>query len=161
MDTKLAQTVARELVHEYLDDSWGFDWDRAKTRFGCCNYNTRTIRLSLPLTQTNSEADVLDTILHEIAHALTPGHGHDRVWSKMAISLGANGKRCSKTAKGVSYKYAGWCQKCNTLADLRHKKGRLMKAQRYLHRGCGGRLQYLANVADHDKDAIGQVVRAK
>jgi hypothetical protein len=35
-----------------------------------------------------------DTILHEIAHALTPGHNHDSVWRAKSIEIGCDGKRC-------------------------------------------------------------------
>lgn len=33
--------------------------------------------------------DLLDTLLHEIAHALTPGDGHGKLWQAKAMELGA------------------------------------------------------------------------
>lgn len=36
--------------------------------------------------------DVLATLLHELVHAATDGHGHDKVFGKVARSLGLTGK---------------------------------------------------------------------
>lgn len=38
-------------------------------------------------------SDVRDTILHEIAHAITPGAGHIQLWKDTAISIGCSGER--------------------------------------------------------------------
>ena len=35
---------------------------------------------------------LLRTILHEVAHLQTPGHGHDKAWRVRAIALGASGR---------------------------------------------------------------------
>lgn len=38
---------------------------------------------------------MLDTILHEVAHALVgPGHGHDEVWKATCLEVGARPERC-------------------------------------------------------------------
>jgi hypothetical protein len=39
--------------------------------------------------------DVIETILHEIAHAITPGAGHKPIWSECAKSIGSNGEEFS------------------------------------------------------------------
>src|SRR5579863_215702 len=46
---------------------WGFIFDRAKTRAGCCHYRRHQISLSKHYVALNTEADVRNTILHEIA----------------------------------------------------------------------------------------------
>ena len=53
-----------------------------KKRFGQCDRTTKTISLSKELTRINDISKVKDTILHEIAHALTKG-GHNREWKLM------------------------------------------------------------------------------
>lgn len=42
--------------------------------------------------ETASEDDVIETILHEIAHAITPGAGHVKIWKETSISIGGNGR---------------------------------------------------------------------
>ena len=60
-----------------------------------CRYGTRTIELSVFLVDRNGPEEVRDTILHEIAHALVgPGHGHDAVWKRQCIEIGARPVRC-------------------------------------------------------------------
>jgi predicted SprT family Zn-dependent metalloprotease len=47
------------------------------------------IELSKHYVLRNPEHEVLDTILHEIAHALVgPGHGHDEVWKAKCVEVG-------------------------------------------------------------------------
>lgn len=75
-------------------DSWTFRFDRAKRRFGACNYTTETISLSKHLTELNSDAQVRETLLHEIAHALTPGAHHGAAWQNACRKLGVDPKRC-------------------------------------------------------------------
>lgn len=96
MDLKHAYNLALELMdkHGLLDDKWNFEFNRRKQSAGLCSYRNHTIYLSEPITSLSSIEDVTDTILHEIAHALTHGHGHDSVWRKKAIEIGANGHRC-------------------------------------------------------------------
>ena len=39
----------------------------------------------------DDESKVIETILHEIAHAITPGAGHKKIWSDTSIAIGGNG----------------------------------------------------------------------
>lgn len=43
--------------------------------------------------ENDDENEVVETILHEIAHAITPGAGHSRAWSDCARSIGSNGQQ--------------------------------------------------------------------
>lgn len=43
--------------------------------------------------ENDDEDEVIETVLHEIAHAITPGAGHNLVWSECARSIGSNGKQ--------------------------------------------------------------------
>lgn len=104
---------------------WRFQYDNAKKRFGTCNYRKKAITLSRPLTMLNNEEHVRDTILHEIAHALCPRHGHDWVWRSKAIEIGCNGMRCFSSDEVVlpEPKYIGVCHKCGRVS----KKNRMPK----------------------------------
>jgi predicted SprT family Zn-dependent metalloprotease len=132
MDLNKAEKLAEDLMQEhglyanpYLQ--WCFEFDNAKRRFGCCQYLRRVISLSKVLTELNSEAEVRDTILHEIAHALVGNsHGHDWVWKQKALEIGCNGNRCysSKEVKTPESKYIAICHNCNHV-HKKHKKPRI------------------------------------
>ena len=117
MDILRAKLLAIELMDKYglLNDGWYFKFDKAKRRFGCCNYTDKEITLSEPLCELNSEQYVLDTILHEIAHALCPGQHHNHVWRRKAIEIGCTGKRCySNNVIQPKFKYTAVCCNCKT-----------------------------------------------
>ena len=88
-----AQQLAVGLIQEHGLIGWRFRFDHARRRFGCCRSSEKTITLSRPLTILNSCAQVRDTILHEIAHALTPGDGHGVKWRAKCREIGADPKR--------------------------------------------------------------------
>ncbi|MDF2093065.1 SprT-like domain-containing protein [Knoellia sp. 3-2P3] len=111
MQTRDALALARELVAAHGLRGWTVGLDRAKTRAGACHYGKRLITLSGPLTRLHSEADVRDTILHEIAHALVgPKHRHDEVWRATAVKIGCTGQRCvPPDAPKVAGDWLGTC----------------------------------------------------
>jgi len=95
MDSTAAIEFARELIVAYGLVGWRAELDRAVRRFGACHHSRKLITLSQQLVQLNNEAAVLDTILHEIAHALAGSKaGHGPEWRKIAKSLGCSAQRC-------------------------------------------------------------------
>jgi predicted SprT family Zn-dependent metalloprotease len=124
MDLFKAQTLAKQLIeqHGLKQHGWIFAFDNARRRFGCCNYRSRRITLSKHLVELNDEYKVKNTILHEIAHALTPGHHHDWVWKRKALEIGCDGNRCysGKVVSTPESKYIAVCKGCNHT----HKKHR-------------------------------------
>jgi len=114
MDRQRAATMAIDLMnyHGLLTRGWSFDWHNKKRSLGTCSWRRKTIFLSRHLVAANSEDVILNTILHEIAHALTPNDGgHGREWKLMAISLGAKPQPCSEDAADVNH-LAPWRLKC-------------------------------------------------
>jgi predicted SprT family Zn-dependent metalloprotease len=97
MNINEAKSLAERLMREQGLADWRFAFDRARRRFGCCWPTRKLITLSRPLTELNDEAEVRDTILHEIAHALVPG-GHTAAWRKMCVRIGAVPRRCYTNA---------------------------------------------------------------
>ena len=119
-----AKAMAEALMQQHGLVGWCFKFDRAKRRFGCCNYRTKTISLSWELTQLNVESKVKNTILHEIAHALVGvGHGHDRVWRRKALEIGCDGNRCysERNTETVEGKYKAVCPNCQHVHH-KHRK---------------------------------------
>lgn len=96
---------------------WGLCWDKAPLRrAGQCRPGKREIGLSVKLLDAITLEGWEDVVLHEIAHALTVGHGHDRVWKATARAIGAD--PTSSVAEGdldrekVPYKWTGTCMVC-------------------------------------------------
>jgi len=94
MNLNDAKLLAELYIEQYLAKQdggrWHFVWSNHMTTYGMCRYGPKEIVLSKPMTEACNEAEVEDTILHEIAHALTPGSGHGPVWKMMARKLGAD-----------------------------------------------------------------------
>jgi hypothetical protein len=111
MEVTRALATGRRLLREHGLDDWTIVADRAKTRAGVCRFGRRQIGISRPLTVLHSEEEVLDTILHEIAHALVgPQHGHDALWRAKALEIGCSGERCvSSDAPRVPGDWVGRC----------------------------------------------------
>lgn len=117
VNEKDIETLANELFdqHNLKSLGWTFTWSNTKRRFGDCNYKTKTIRVSKFILDTISDShshEMLDTVRHEVAHALAFIHnkarGHCGMWRYWAIKVGAN-PQASATAKkknpldGVKY----------------------------------------------------------
>jgi predicted SprT family Zn-dependent metalloprotease len=124
MDVSTARTLARSLMVQHGLADWSLVFDRSARRFGACSTQRRRISLSWKLVMLNSADEVRDTILHEIAHALTPGAGHGRAWKAMCERIGAKPVRCYTDATVVSpERKAAWfqigCQQCDWWVDRR------------------------------------------
>lgn len=125
MNLSKAEKLAVDLMykHDLFRSGWHFKFDNAKRRFGCCKYGSKQITLSKHLVELNSEAQVRNTILHEIAHALTPGQHHNHVWKRKAREIGCTGDRCysSVEVETPEAMYIAVCQGCG-FTHKRHKK---------------------------------------
>lgn len=60
---------------------------------GMCSYKDKCIILNAHHIDIHPDLDIIDTIKHEVAHALTMGHEHDEIWAAKAKELG-----CTSTA---------------------------------------------------------------
>lgn len=85
--------------HGLAARGWTGALDNAERRFGICRPGRKEISLSRTLVSLNSEEEVLDTILHEIAHALAgiehgDNCGHDERWQAICRRIGARPERC-------------------------------------------------------------------
>jgi predicted SprT family Zn-dependent metalloprotease len=122
MDLRKAKDLALELMdkHGLFDMRYSFEFNNRKRAAGICSYRRRTIELSKHLTSLADEADVRETILHEIAHALCPRQGHNKVWKAKLIEIGGTGERCysNESSLGIAYnmiaKYKGTCPNGHT-----------------------------------------------
>lgn len=96
-----AQALALEKMAEHglTSRGWRLAFNRRKSALGLCNYSKKTIFLSEVYVALNSHANVLNTILHEIAHALAGHHaGHGPYWQEVCRNIGARPERCNGEA---------------------------------------------------------------
>jgi predicted SprT family Zn-dependent metalloprotease len=127
MDPRDAQRLAAQLMHDNgLSGRVGFGWmARASLTFG--RYTVRkvrddlgnlkvaseTIQLSKALVQSNSEARVRETILHEIAHALAGiDAGHGPLWAGACLRLGIQPRQCGAMGIDTEPPLTGWHAHC-------------------------------------------------
>ncbi|NIZ92464.1 SprT-like domain-containing protein [Kineococcus rubinsiae] len=122
MDVGAAVAMAEGVLAQHGLRGWTVVLDRAKKRAGVCRFDRRQIGLSRELTALHSEAEVRETVLHEVAHALTgPGHGHDARWRATARRIGSTGERLvAVTAPRAPAPWVGTCPAGHT-AD-RHRR---------------------------------------
>lgn len=151
MDTIIAKQMAEQYMDYYGLHAWKFKWDRAVKRFGQCSFNTRTISLSKPLTEVNDVANVKDTILHEIAHALA-GYdaGHGPKWQKIAVELGANPSSHNE-GNDVPARYSLVCKNCGYSKSRYRRTSTKYACTRCCNRYNGGRYsdQFALTYIDH------------
>jgi len=122
MELFAAAALARRLMNEHGLVDWAITFDNAKTRAGVCRPATRQLGLSRPLTRLHADAEVEDTILHEIAHALVGAeHHHDAAWRAKAQEIGCSGRRCVDSAQGqVAGEWVGTCPAGHSVS--RHRR---------------------------------------
>lgn len=82
---------AKSIMAKYGLSHWSFKINgRFKRTLGQCSYTRKLIELRRDHVKEDTYENVLDTLMHEIAHALVGhGAGHGIVWQRKAIELGA------------------------------------------------------------------------
>jgi predicted SprT family Zn-dependent metalloprotease len=126
--------LAYELLARHRLNDWTFAFNRRKRSLGLCLYHLRTIELSVYLLMSGSSEEILDTILHEIAHALVgPEHGHDAVWKRKCLEIGARTVRCGEADMPIG-RWRASCGQCGENFH-RHRKPKNMRG--WFCRTCG------------------------
>lgn len=88
--------LAKSKLVEHGFNGWELRLDGAKARAGSCNHVRKLITFSRRYVCSNetTEKMFMDTVLHEIAHALAGKEaGHGKVWRGIALRIGCTGKR--------------------------------------------------------------------
>lgn len=83
-------------------DGWTFHVvsSTSKRNIGYCSAWRKKIAIQAHFFFAMTAAQVEETILHELAHALTPGEGHNKVWRAKAIELGDTHARATTNIQG-------------------------------------------------------------
>ena len=82
--------MSRRLMDAHGLTDWTLAFVEARRRLGDCCQRERTIRIGRAHALEGSEAQIRDTVLHEIAHAIAgPKAGHGPLWRATARRIGA------------------------------------------------------------------------
>ena len=124
------EKMTNDLLIKHNLKDWSFGYDNSKkitSRCGLCDHVNKRISITVTHAKKARYDVVKNTILHEIAHALTVGHGHDKIFKKKCLEIGAAPETymlnvsMDKMYKGVcptcgheliSYKKKSNCSKC-------------------------------------------------
>ncbi len=93
-----------------------------------------SIVLNRSHVETNDANNIIETILHEIAHAITPGAGHTEIWKKTCLAIGGNGQAfdwCEGSTKAITK----ICAICGQKAvEISHQ---VTEKERIINLACG------------------------
>lgn len=98
----MTRQQASKLTRDLLDSHGLEDWhirltiDLTKPFLGLCSGKDKCIILNAHHIDTHPDVEVIDTIRHEVAHAIVgTEHGHNDIWKAKAVELGAAPTICS------------------------------------------------------------------
>jgi len=104
----LAET---EMLEHLEDREWSFGFDNGRRRAGLCSYRDKRITVSKYLVLVHSIDDVLQTVKHEIAHALVGNkEGHGKKWLATAKRIGYRNE--TYTGQEIAQVYAPYRGLC-------------------------------------------------
>lgn len=109
---RTVQALARHLMDHHGLNFWQFRWDNATRRAGGCMHARMTLTFSRKVMAGWTVDACQTTILHEIAHALTPGHGHDATWQRCCREIGGDGQRCWEATEDRPLPAMPWVGTC-------------------------------------------------
>ncbi len=98
LDRKGAGEYAKQKLNEHGLKEWRVTItnDPNTPYLGLCVYKDKTIILNAFHIDIHPAKEIRNTVLHEVAHALCPGHAHDNVWATKAREIGCdNTNPCS------------------------------------------------------------------
>lgn len=112
---QLIQQLAEALMKRYglIEKGWSFGFNHRTRSVGVCHYRTKRIELSLHHAEQSDLTEIIDTIKHEIAHAvLPPGEGHGSLWKAACLMIGARPERCYQGPEIDMSRWVGTCPSC-------------------------------------------------
>jgi len=128
VDLEQLETIAiRELEANGLHD-WTFGLAGTKRRLGVCKYKEKRIEVAEYYARHSQEESVLDTLRHEIAHAIAgPAAKHGPRWKAVALRLGATPRSCETSGQAVVQPgdWRATCPACEKTVHLYRRPTRL------------------------------------
>lgn len=132
MDLQEFTFQAQNLINQHGLHHLGFALDRGKNRLGACHerrtvVNGRRVCTPVKLTFSRHYVSLLDwdelhdVVLHEIAHALTPGHNHDATFMRKCREIGTKPARCAKPSASPEKGVIAYCPTCGEQRGAQHR----------------------------------------
>jgi hypothetical protein len=116
---ELEAIASQELMRHGLR-GWTFGLANTKRRLGVCKYRTKRIEIAEYYALNSPRESVLDTLLHELAHAIAgPSARHGPAWKAVAIRLGATPRAC-ETSREAVVKPGDWQATCPACKETVH-----------------------------------------
>lgn len=105
--------VWKEKQIKYGLTKWSLRCSDMSDKVGVCDYNRKTITLSTVFMRGSNcnYAKVKKALMHEIAHALTPGHSHDKIWKTLCEGIGGD-TRLAATMNLPGMNWSIYCPGC-------------------------------------------------
>src|SRR3954465_9999330 len=102
MDLKQLETIVAEELRQHGLRGWTFGLARTRRRLGVCKYGAKRIEIAEYYARNSPEESVLDTLRHEIGHAIAgPAAKHGPRWKAVAVRLGATPRACDNSPETV------------------------------------------------------------
>lgn len=138
MEIQKALTSALVVLRQYGLNDWTVRASREKNTAGRCYYSRKQITLSKHWTEALTEEEVMETIIHEVAHALAGYEaGHGAEWKRIYMSMGGNGEsRIINPSARVASKYVGKCPGGHITNAERHAISSNMTEQNFYCKKC-------------------------
>jgi predicted SprT family Zn-dependent metalloprotease len=108
---------AKEQIDKHCPE-YRLAFNKRKRALGVCDYRKKQIQLSLIHMKIQPLDIMKNTVIHEVAHALTEGHHHDRVWKRKFIELGGDGQRLCTICEMPKGKYTYECPNCKKVSHF-------------------------------------------
>ena len=117
---ELEATARRELAANGLH-GWSFGLSRTRRQLGVCKYRSKRIEIAEYYARHSPPESVLDTLRHEIAHAIAgPVARHGPAWKAIAVRLGAIPRSCESSGQAVVQPgdWRATCPACRKIVHL-------------------------------------------
>jgi predicted SprT family Zn-dependent metalloprotease len=124
VDIMQAMQLCNDLLKVHKLNDWSTIWGQRRNVYGRCRYKYKVIELMQPYVEQAPDEEVINTIRHEIAHALVWTKfgvtGHNDVFYQMCQRIGAIPERCSSFQ--MTKKYRVTCNACGCRMQQYHRR---------------------------------------
>ena len=121
MDLRELEAIASREMAKHGLLGWTFAFADTKRRLGVCKYRSKRIEIAEYYALNSPQESVLDTLLHEIAHAIAgPAARHGPAWKAVAVRLGATPRACDNSDT-ITMQPGDWQATCSACKKIIHR----------------------------------------